>query len=172
MKLRKLRERLKRRKRWRNYVILVKYQQRLEKEVLKARRPLPYFTKALTTTSIHGGTDQTCPNFNDQLNSLLFNKLPFDLREQIYRLVIGDKCIHIVRKSRHLAFLFCRAQNPRSHDADACWGYENDDGTFRSRDNLLARPDLKLPLEKDDDQAALRETDRGLLPLLLSCRKV
>ena len=166
-------------KRWkqqRDRTALQKDSLRLDIEAQKRRVPMPSLRQKLTITSScstdisQGGFDL---NFDHQANSSLLSKLSFDIREQIYRLILGIRCFHIMRKGNRLAFFFCQARTPISHGDDACWGWEYDDGTFHRRDfqkgdDSCPHPD---PL-KETDPTTLYKTDGGLLPLLLACRRM
>ena len=60
----------------------------------------------------------------------LFFKLPYELRQQIYREALGGHFLHIVCTRKRLAHVSCsqrekRGRNTRSHD---CWGYMAEDG--------------------------------------------
>ena len=157
-------------KRWRNETALTKYQQRLEIEAQKDLTPMPSLRKTLTIIDL-ADPDVFFPRVINQVNSALFNRLSLDIRKLIYECVMGDKCFHIVRKGKRLAYLLCQAQTPGSHERDGCWGYENGDGTFRFRDALWGRSNVTLPWDNNNRKAHYR-TDGDLLPLLLSCRRV
>ena len=167
MRAKSLKERWKQ---WRNETALRNYQQRLEIEAQKYPTPMPPLRKTLTISNITD-PDLAFPRLINQVNSALFNRISLDIRKLIYECLMGDKCFHIVRKGKRLAYLLCQAQTPGSHECDACWGYENDDGTFHSRDDLWGKSNVALPWDRNDRKARYR-TDGDLLSLLLSCRRV
>ena len=165
-------------KRWkqrRDRIVTENYPTALGIETQKPRAPLPRLRRKLKILSVRGASTAQGPlpySSNEQVNSILLNWLSFDIREQIYRLVLGEQCFHIIKKGNCLAFLLCQAQEPRSHFHDACWGCASDNGTFVVRQNLrYIRPEAALPWD-DSDCNAQYNADGGLLPLLLSCRRV
>ena len=149
---------------------LRKYRQRLELEAQKDPTPMPSLRKTLSIFDITD-PDPAFRRLINQVNSGLFNRLPLEIRKLIYECLMGDKCFHIVRKGKRLAYLLCQAQTPGSHEYDFCWGYENHDGTFHFREDLRGKSNVTLPWDRNDRKASYR-TDGDLLPLLLSCRRV
>lgn len=167
MKSKSLKERWKQ---WRNETALTKYQQRLDVKAQKYLTPMPSLRKKVTVFNITD-SDLAFPRLINQVNSALFNRLSLDIRKLIYECLMGNKCFHIVRKGKRLAYLLCQAQTPGSHEHDGCWGYENGDGTFHSREDFWGKSNVTLPWDRNDRKARYR-TDGDLLPLLLSCRRV
>ena len=86
-----------------------------------------------------------CPNA--QSESPLFSKLPFELREQIWKECVGGEMLHIYWSDRHMHGLVCQTpEDPRWSIDHSCWRSWQHEQRF---------------LEA-----------RGLIALLLTCRRV
>lgn len=61
---------------------------------------------------------------SDQLQSALIKKLPIELRQRIWRQVVGEKLLHVIRAHRTLLAIECpgRASLRSSTKHYACWG--------------------------------------------------
>jgi hypothetical protein len=163
---------------WRQIRSLKKYRQHLDDEARKPRQPMPTIRRILTLP-LHPSD-----NGSSQIGSLLWNRLTFDTRHQIYREILGSQCFHIVRKFNRLRFLFCQASDTGNHtqngclfcqemdtgnhSQNGCWGYE-EDGAFIMRYWSGPTP-TEHWLWYNGDYRATYTTDGGLLPLLLTCR--
>ena len=100
----------------------------------------------------------------DQTQSRLM-RLPLELREMIWRSVLGDSNLHLVLKEQKLGYLRCKAPNElecprefngRSLSRESCWG------TTDGANIWAANPftGLKEP------------TDGDIVPLLRTCRQM
>ena len=163
---------------WRQNRSLKKYRQHLDDEARKPRQPMPTIRRTLTLP-LHPSD-----NGSSQMGSLLWSRLTFDTRHQIYREILGGQCFHIIRKFSRLCFLFCRAGDTRTHtrnwcpfcqemdsgnhSQNGCWGYE-EDGAFVMRYWGGPMPNEDWP-RCSGDWRVTYTTDGGLLPLLLTCR--
>jgi len=153
-----------------------KYRKRLEMEVQKPRPPMPSLRRVLT---VRGDSKDACSCFNTQAKSLLFTQLSFDIREQVYRYIIHSGRFHIMRRGRRLAFQFCQAYDfqgaretscsPRQNSDGSFW--MRDDGTYWRKDDPNFNHNAEFPWNKHDPKTCWR-TGGGILPLLMSCRKV
>lgn len=124
-----------------------------------APRPLPVRppSRALTLRHERDRIDGDSPTRGpsgkvlDQSASRLM-RLPFELRQMIYRAAVGDTTMHMVLKQNRLGYIRCQAANDRNCpiDYDLCHVWS----VFA---NLPAQPP---------------PTDNDILPLLLSCRQM
>jgi hypothetical protein len=162
---------------WRQNRSLKKYRQHLNDEARKPRQPMPTIRRTLTLHPSNSG--------NSQMGSLLWSRLTFDTRHQIYREILGGQYFHIIRKCSRLCFLFCQARDTGNHtqngclfcqervignhSQNGCWGYEEEDGAFIMRYRNYTIPNEHWPWYNGDCRAKYT-TDGGLLPLLLTCR--
>lgn len=114
---------------------LRKYAQGLEDEAQKPRpKPRPISESVKTPLRPESDWSWQAQSLAIPSTSLLLSKLTFDERRQIYQLVIGNRCFHVVQKGTRLAFLFCTAKGDATHLKAGCWGMQNLlDGTFLSR---------------------------------------
>jgi hypothetical protein len=135
---------------------------RFEKRQVMAPRPVPVRLpeRALTIRSQNKETENNAmpqePRglVRDQSTSRLM-RLPLELRQMIYRAVIGDSVLHMVPKKCKLGHQRCKARSL----ADC-----PDQYTFFMPGNIWSP--LGEPL---DDPPA---TDGDILPLLLTCRQM
>jgi hypothetical protein len=71
-----------------------------------------------------------CPKASDQAQSLLFT-LPKEILMLIYREVVGDKLIHIVRRQHKLGHtICCTSGDPGECRDDQCRGFKIPTGTY------------------------------------------
>jgi hypothetical protein len=157
---------------WREDRALRKFRRNLEKKAQKPRPILPSNRSSLTLSrwpSPAAHEQEHLGSLYHQEYSLLFSKLTFDTRQQIYRAVLGHYCFHIVQKGIRLAFLLCVAKDCTSHTQYGCWGYQNLDGTFYTRFWTPIMPEDKRPWY-DGNLRARYSTDGGILPILQTCR--
>jgi len=98
----------------------------------------------------------------DQSASRLM-RLPLELREMIYRHVVGDTTLHIILKKHKLGHLRCKASsdtecplsyNGRTLSRESCWG-------------TVDSANMWSPMSGEDEP-----TDGDILPLLQSCRQM
>lgn len=159
-------------KRWQEGRALRKYVHKLEKEARKPRpkpRPIPDSLKTPLRPDSDGEWQPR--SLAVQNSSLLFSKLSFDMRHQIYRMVLGNHCFHIVQKFTRLAFLFCSTQLDASHLDAGCWGIQNSDGTFLSRYWRWRHINFhEIPPREERKRPIMYTTDGDILSLLLTCR--
>ncbi|KAF2640452.1 hypothetical protein P280DRAFT_319428 [Massarina eburnea CBS 473.64] len=99
----------------------------------------------------------------DQTRSHLM-RLPLELRQMIYRAVLGDSTMHMVLKENKLGHLRCRAPsaiecplgfNGRTLSRECCWG-------------TVDSANIWMSMTGD----AAENTDGGIVGMLRSCRQV
>ncbi|KAF2471249.1 uncharacterized protein BDR25DRAFT_303317 [Lindgomyces ingoldianus] len=98
----------------------------------------------------------------DQSQSRLL-RLPLELREMIYRYVLGDSTMHMILKEQRLGHLRCKAPsavecplgyNGLTLSRECCWG-------------TVDSANIWAPMS-----GVMEPTDGNILPLLRSCRQV
>ena len=132
---------------------------RFEQRQAMAPRPLPVRppSRTLTLRHIRDSTDGDPAPIGpsgkslDQSASRLM-RLPFELRQMIYRAAIGDTTMHIVLKQNRLGYIRCTASDVRTCPID--------DIMHHTWSVFTVIPDEMPP------------TDDDILPLLLTCRQV
>ncbi|KAF2878534.1 hypothetical protein BDV95DRAFT_24814 [Massariosphaeria phaeospora] len=99
----------------------------------------------------------------DQLQSRLMS-LPLELRQMIYRSVVGDSTMHMILKENKLGHLRCKAPsaiqcplgfNGRTLSRECCWGTVDSANIWAPRRGNVVEP-----------------TDGDILPLLQTCRQI
>ena len=139
-----------------------KYAQNLDNEAQKPRpKPRPISKSLKTPLRPESDWNWQTESPAGQGSSLLLTKLRADERRQIYQMVFGSRCIHVVQKYTRLAFLSCSVDGDATHLQAGCWGMENVDGTFLSR--YWTQRNMR-------ESRAMYTTDGGILPLLRICR--
>ena len=134
---------------------------RFERRQRMAPRPKPQRKRALT---IGNDSASLCPApaARAQLQCRLFS-LPLEIRQMIFRTVVGDRAVHLLLQEHRLGHLRCRASS-----ADGCAkpGLTRvcvHRGTWGTADPAC----VWCPRNSKLDQ-----TDGGILPLLLTCRQM
>jgi hypothetical protein len=103
---------------------------------------------------------------HDQLQSILY-KLPFEIREQIWKHVIAEKPIVLVHLSKRLAHFRCSWDGTGTHGC--CQGDEWKAGSMRKPMSFAPRPFDK---SNPGMSAKYDSTKLGLLSLLKTCRRM
>ena len=98
----------------------------------------------------------------DQSSSLLISKLPWEIRQQIFKEVVGGHWLHVVRTLHKLLAIKCVEEPGEDQDTSehACWGMDY-------KDTLFPTPDFYR-----GPSPASTAAPANLLPLLLTCRLV
>lgn len=99
----------------------------------------------------------------DQTQSPLM-RLPFELRQMVYRYVLGDSTMHMILKEQKLGHLRCKAEsalacplgyNGLTLSRECCWGTVDSANIWAPQSGNRNEP-----------------TDGGIIPLLRSCRQI
>lgn len=107
--------------------------------------------RSLTLPLLPGAQQTTA----DQLQSALFTVLPPEIRDMIYQEVLngGTDVVHVTKKERKpLQLVRCREKCSMEYN------YKCSAGEWLNV--------IRSPLEREDD------SEQGVLPLLLTCRRV
>ena len=102
--------------------------------------------------------EEESPQAFSQSQSLLFNKLPPEIRQQIYLYALGERTIHLVPKHSRLDHVLCTGSSYPNLRSYACW-------TIRT---TSVSPSIAYILREKDWSGV----GDGLLNLLQTCRKI
>lgn len=144
---------------------------RFERRQKMAPRPLPLRPpeRALTISDSLPEKTAVSPSSNRgktvaQMQSRLM-QLPLELRQMIYKAVLGDSTMHMILKEQKLGHLRCKAANvidcPLAYNGltlcrECCWGTTDSANIWKSK------------TEKGTEEP----TDGNIVPFLRTCRQM
>ncbi len=126
----------------------------LERRRKNAPPPLPARERSLTLPlpAPKFNVPTTVQKTHPQVQAALLSQIPLEVRRMIYEEVLGGEVIQILRKQKKLAHYVCRVRHAMWSDR-ACVGPTDRDGLWVGWTKRIA-------------------LGGGLLPLLMTCRKV
>lgn len=111
--------------------------------------------RSLTCPSVPSTSDLQQEAMSTQTQSLMLQKLPLEIRREIYHHVLGGETLHVVRLASRLGNVKCREIEQSAPWRHRCWG--------------IPVKDSDVYWGPYDDTV---EEQGGFLPLLQTCRKV
>ncbi|KAF2710722.1 hypothetical protein K504DRAFT_453786 [Pleomassaria siparia CBS 279.74] len=124
--------------------------------------PLPDTNKRTVVNGSYIEKTTRGPTIDQTLTPLM--RLPMELRQMIYRYVLGDSTMHMVLKEQKLGHLRCKAEStitcPMGYNGltlsrECCWGKVDSANIWSPQNGNKEEP-----------------TDGGIVPLLRSCRQI